>query len=157
MGRPRIPLSEKIEKSIVRIPETGCWIWMKSLNNGGYGHTTFGRENSLLAHRASYEQKYGKIPNGIFALHSCDIKSCVNPDHIFLGTQQDNMTDKVNKNRQANGEKHGRSKLTKEQAIEAKFSNEKASVLANRFNCSAVMIRQIRSGLYWKHLKKSET
>ena len=155
MARPRIPLSEKIEKHTVRIPESGCWIWMKSLNSGGYGNTTLGRNSSILAHRASYEEKYGKIPNGVLALHSCDIKSCVNPDHIFLGTQQDNMTDKVMKNRQANGEKHGMSKLTREQAFEAKFGTEKPSLLAKKFGCSAVMIRQIRSGMYWKHLEKA--
>lgn len=157
MPRPRISISEKIENSSIKIPESGCWIWMKSLNHRGYGKTCLGKGTNLSAHRVAYEEKYGKIPNGLMALHTCDVRSCVNPDHIFLGTQQDNMTDKVNKNRQANGENHGMSKLTKEQAIEAKFSNEKASVLANRFNCAAVTIRQIRSGYIWKHLEKSET
>lgn len=87
-------------------------------------------------------------------MHRCDVKCCVNPDHIFIGTQQENMTDKVTKNRQAKGESHGMSKLTKEQAAEAKFSSAKTSELAKKFNCSAVMIRQIRSGLYWRHLEK---
>lgn len=155
MARPRIPLSEKIESSSVKIPESGCWIWMKSLNHQGYGKTCFGRGATLSAHRVSYEEKYGKIPNGLMALHSCDVRSCVNPDHVFLGTQQDNMTDKVNKKRQANGEKHGRSKLTKEQAFEAKFGTEKAASLSKRFGCSATIIRQIRNGYYWKHLEKT--
>lgn len=155
MARPRIPLSQKIEQSIVRIPESGCWIWMKSVNHRGYGHTCLGRGTHISAHRASYEEKYGPIPNGLMALHSCDVRSCVNPDHIFLGTQQDNMTDKVNKKRQANGEKHGMSKLTKEQAFEAKFGTEKASSLSKRFGCSATIIRQIRNGDYWKHLEKN--
>jgi hypothetical protein len=62
------------------------------------------------------------------------------------------MDDKVCKNRQANGIKHGMSKLTEEQAKEAKFGNVKPTELAKKFNCSATMIRQIRSGLYWKHL-----
>ncbi len=115
---------------------------------------TFGAKTEFLAHRLSYEQKYGKIPEGKFALHQCDIKCCVNPDHIFIGTQQDNMTDKVTKKRQAKGESHGMSKLTKDQAVEAKFSDEKPSVLAKKFKCSAVMIRQIRSGHYWRHLEK---
>ena len=113
---------------------------------------TLGAKTHVSAHRASYELKYGPIPNGMLALHHCDIKCCVNPDHIFLGTQQANMDDKVCKNRQANGIKHGMSKLTEEQAKEAKFGNVKPIELAKKFNCSATIIRQIRSGLYWKHL-----
>ena len=155
MARPQIPLLQKIEQSSIKLPESGCWIWMKSLNHMGYGKTCLGKGSNISAHRASYEEKYGKIPNGLMALHTCDIRCCVNPDHIFLGTQQDNMTDKVLKNRQSNGEKHGMSKLTKEQAFEAKFGTEKSSLLAKKFGCSAVTIRQIRSGMYWKHLEKA--
>jgi len=152
MGRPRIPLSEKIERLSVKIPESGCWIWIGSLNLGGYGKTGLGKGFGISAHRASYEEKFGKIPNGLMALHSCDVKCCVNPDHIFLGTQQDNMDDKVSKNRQANGEKHGMSKLKEEEAKEIKYSKEETNILASRFNCSKVTIRQIRQGLFWKHI-----
>lgn len=154
MARPRIPLSEKIEKNTIRIPESGCWIWMSTLNTGGYGKTGLGRGSHLSAHRVSYEQKFGPIPKDKFALHTCDIKCCVNPDHIFLGTQKENMEDKVRKNRQAKGENHGRHKLTEVQAIEIKSSAKRPIDLAKEFNCSITTIRQIRSGLYWKHLEK---
>lgn len=154
MARPRIPLHRKIEMNSVRIPESGCWIWTGMMSRYGYGRLTLGAKTNLSAHRISYELKNGPIPDGMFALHRCDVKCCVNPDHIFVGTQQENMTDKVTKNRQAKGESHGMSKLTKEQATEAKFSDAKTSDLAKKFNCSAVMIRQIRSGRYWRHLEK---
>lgn len=153
MPRPAIPLSEKIEKHTIRIPETGCWIWMASLNTGGYGKTGLGRGSYLAAHRVSYENKFGPIPKDKFALHTCDIKCCVNPDHIFLGTQKENMADKVKKNRQARGEKHGTHKLTDVQVMRIKSSNEKPIDLAKEFNCSIITIRQIRNGLYWKHLE----
>jgi len=153
MARPRIPLSEKIERNIIRIPESGCWIWMSSLNPGGYGKTGIGRGSCLSAHRVSYEQKFGPIPKDKFALHTCDIKCCVNPDHIFIGNQKENMADKVHKNRQAKGEKHGRHKLTEKQAMEIKFSTNPPIDLAKKFNCSITTIRQIKSGLYWKHLR----
>jgi len=65
------------------------------------------------------------------------------------------MSDKVSKNRQAKGHRHGMSKLTEEQAKEAKFGRARSSELAKKFNCSAVMIRQIRGGLYWKHLENT--
>ena len=152
MARPRIPIHEKIERSIVRIPESGCWIWMKKVNHRGYGMTCLGKGSNLSAHRASYESKYGAIPNGMMALHICDISSCVNPDHIFIGTQQDNLTDKVLKKRQANGQNHGMSKLKEFEAKEIKYSEEKTIKLALRFNCSPVMVRQIRQGKYWKHI-----
>lgn len=154
MARPRIPIKEKLDMNVIKVPESGCWIWMGMISRYGYGRFTFGTKTNFSAHRTSYELKYGKIPDGMLALHHCDVKCCVNPDHIFIGTQQENMTDKVTKNRQAKGESHGMSKLTKEQATEAKFSGAKTSELAKKFNCSAVMIRQIRSGHYWKHLEK---
>ena len=153
MARPRIPIDQKISEKVIKIPESGCWIWIGSITNHGYGTMTLGRNKNISAHRASYELKHGPIPDGMLALHHCDIKCCVNPDHIFLGTQQANMDDKVCKNRQANGVKHGMSKLTEQQAKEAKFGNEKPIELAKRFNCSATIIRQIRNGLYWKHLE----
>lgn len=153
MARPRIPIAQKIENSIVKVPESGCWIWLGSITPQGYGALTFGAKTHLNAHRTSYELKYGPIPKDVMALHHCDVRCCVNPDHIFLGNQQDNMTDKVCKNRQAKGSKHGQAKLTEQQAREAKFGTARPTELAKKFNCSATMIRQIRGGLYWKHLE----
>jgi hypothetical protein len=152
MPRPRIPISKKIETNSIRIPESGCWIWMSTIHESGYGRVCLGKK-PFLAHRASYEEKYGKIPNGLMALHSCDVKSCVNPDHIFVGTQQDNMNDKVRKNRQAKGISHGNAKLTEDQAREIKFSSETSIKLAAKFNYSASMIREIKNGNLWKLLE----
>lgn len=154
MARPRIPLSEKIERNITRIPESGCWIWMSSLNKGGYGRVCAGKK-PFFAHRVSYEQKHGSIPNGMMALHHCDVRCCVNPDHIFIGTQKDNMTDKVRKNRQAKGINHGNAKLTEDQVREIKSSSETSIKLAAKFNYSASMIREIKNGNLWKHLEKA--
>lgn len=153
MPRPRIPLSEKIERNITRIPESGCWIWMSTIEKSGYGRVCSGKK-PFYAHRVSYEQKHGPIPNGMMALHHCDVKCCVNPDHIFVGTQQDNMTDKVRKNRQAKGINHGNAKLTEDQVREIKSSSETSIKLSAKFNYSASMIRAIKNGYIWKHLEK---
>jgi len=152
MPRARVPLCDKIEKNTIRLPESGCWIWMSTIEKSGYGRVCEGKK-PLYAHRVSYEQKYGPIPNGLMALHHCDVRCCVNPDHIFVGTQQDNMTDKVRKNRQAKGCQHGNAKLTEKQAMEAKFGCAKPVDLAAKFGYSAAMIRQIKNGIYWKHLE----
>ena len=154
MPRPRIPLSEKIERNITRIPESGCWIWMSTIEKSGYGRVCSGKK-PFYAHRVSYEQKHGPIPSGMMALHHCDVRCCVNPDHIFVGTQQNNMTDKVSKNRQARGIKHGNAKLTEDQVREIKSSSETSIKLAAKFNYSSSMIRAIKNGYSWKHLEIS--
>ena len=95
--------------------ENGCWIWQGVLRSKNdikrpYGviHFKKGIGGMILAHRYFYEQKYGKIPKGMFACHKCDNPRCVNPDHIFIGTHTDNMRDKVKKGR---GNYHTKLKL----------------------------------------------
>jgi hypothetical protein len=75
-----------------------CWIWLGSYNENGYG--VFHYDKKLkLAHRFSYEFYKGEIPKGLFVCHSCDNTACVNPDHLWLGTQEDNMNDMIAKGR----------------------------------------------------------
>lgn len=86
-----------IEDRCVKIPWSGCWIWEKALSVG-YG--SFRHEGKTYsAHRAAYEQAKGPIPDGLHILHECDIRSCCNPDHLFLGTNQDNINDSMQKGR----------------------------------------------------------
>ena len=103
----RLPLfhSElrRFERKIERVPFCTCWFWVGALGARGYGATA-GYEQ--LAHRASWRFHFGPIPKGMQVLHRCDIPSCVNPLHLFLGTQADNMRDKVSKGRQARGPTH---------------------------------------------------
>ena len=83
---------QKIDKS------GDCWLWTASRNNGGYGLFKLAGKTTT-AHRISYELHVGVIPDGMCVLHTCDVRMCVNPDHLFLGTQTDNMQDKANKGR----------------------------------------------------------
>ena len=89
-----------LERFLSKVEFTGtCWIWRGSNRGKGYGNIWANRL-SKVATRVSWELFKGVIPNGLLVCHTCDNPPCVNPDHLFLGTQQDNMNDKVKKGRQ---------------------------------------------------------
>lgn len=90
-----------------------CWMWRAYKNNQGYG--TFKLHGKMqLAHRVAWELERGPIPGGKIVCHRCDTPACCNPDHLFLGTQDDNMKDALAKGRlpSRNGEGNGRARLT---------------------------------------------
>jgi len=87
---------------ITPVTETGCWLWNGHVGKHGYGTYTIGshpNSRGVTTHRLSWEIHNGVIPDGMFVLHKCDVRSCVNPDHLFLGTHRDNMDDAKRKGR----------------------------------------------------------
>jgi hypothetical protein len=93
-----------------------CWYWTGAQFPFGYGQMGFGkgpdgRYRNILAHRFSWLYHYGEIPEGMSVLHSCDHPACVRPNHLFLGTQNDNLADMREKNRQARGIMKKKAKL----------------------------------------------
>lgn len=95
---PRKDKLAKFESRIERIPESGCWLWTGLLSNVGYGKIGVGTKTEST-HRHSYEMFIGEIPKGMQVLHRCDIRCCVNPNHLYLGTQSDNIRDMYAKGR----------------------------------------------------------
>jgi hypothetical protein len=78
----------------------GCWLWKGSPAAGGYGRAGIGSRKTALAHRVAYEIVKGDVPDGMCVLHHCDVRLCVNPAHLFVGTRGDNARDMAAKGRQ---------------------------------------------------------
>ena len=87
--------------------DAGCWIWTGARNPAGYGGFNV-RRQQRLAHRVAWTMERGAVPDGLCVLHRCDNPPCVNPDHLFLGTQLDNVADMIDKGRVARGDRSGR-------------------------------------------------
>ena len=145
----------KVEKT------ADCWLWRGSLNNMGYpvfylSSNPRSSPNSY-AHRVSYELANGFIPNGRLACHKCDNPRCVNPEHLFLGTQKANMADCKEKGRLRpgvlRGEKNGNSKLNETSVREIRaVVNPNISHLAKQYGVARHQIKSVRLRRTWGHV-----
>lgn len=136
-----------------------CWEWIGSLDTRGYGQF-FICGKLINSHRVSFIINKGKIRENLHVLHSCDNKKCVKPDHLRLGTDEENRLEKIFKRRHSFGEKSGRAKLTTEQVIEirnTKLCGKKKDkltiqMLAEKYNVGKRTICSVRWNETWKHI-----
>jgi len=132
--------------------KTGCTEWQTSFLRNGYGSFSI-KDKTYSAHRISWIINKGEVPKGLCVLHRCDNGSCVNPNHLFLGTNKDNTADMMKKGRSNNnGEKHWKSKLTEKQVrfiLRSKLSQKEKAKMFNvhQTTISYIMIRQT-----WRHV-----
>lgn len=128
------------------------WLWARTKT--GYG--ALRHEGKVVrAHRLTYCQANNLNLSEIelqHIRHKCDNPGCVNPDHLELGSNMDNVKDKMSRGRQPKGSIHSNSRLTEAQVKNVKFSTEKGSTLAKIYGVSQVTISQIRNGLRWRHV-----
>lgn len=148
-------LAFRFEAKYVPVTETGCWLWTSNLNGGGYGLLSFGTPPSRkwrLAHRVAYELHRGQIPEGLDVLHKCDVPSCVNPDHLFVGTDKDNIQDCIRKGRwNRPGRRPGQKKLTDDQIRQIR-SGGSTTRFAKEFGVCLSTIKRVKNGKSFKHI-----
>ena len=159
-------IDQNIQKAIVRMmskveknrgPKGDCWNFTGVKTHFGYGKIKINKKMTMT-HRFSWEiHNSKKIPEGFFALHKCDNPSCINPDHITIGTQKDNMQHRADRNRQnmPNGESHHLSKITSRKILKIYNSELPAKELSKKYNIEISYIYRIKRREVWKHLFKT--
>lgn len=155
-------LLERFWMSVDKRSSDNCWEWTTSKSHG-YGIICEGPAGNCtrhMAHRLSWEIHNGPIPKGLGVLHKCDNPPCVNPDHLFLGTQRDNMYDMMNKGRgfvlpPRHGSNHGMSKLDERKVLAIRDSiadGKKGKDIALDYGVTPTLISYIKNRKIWAHI-----
>lgn len=151
-GYPARPVAEYLWDGVEQ--GEGCWLRHQSPHAFGYSTMVINGRREL-AHRVSYALAYGPFDPNLHCLHRCDTPACIRPDHLFLGTQADNMADMTTKGRRVRGERAGGAKLTTEdvRAIRRRHAQgESQRVLARAYGVHQPQISRIVNGTRWAHL-----
>lgn len=149
----RATVEERFWRKVSPEPNTGCWLWTRA--DDGYGYGVFRVEGKTLkAHRFAFQLAHGRDPfPGLYVCHKCDQPACVNPEHLFEGTQKDNIHDAMFKGRAARGARSGGAHLTEEKVREIRRRSEMGethSQLAKEFCVTISNISAITLGRSWR-------
>jgi hypothetical protein len=142
----------RFEISYMPEPNSGCWLWLGAeQGSNGYGRIK-AEGRTWTAHRYSWAIHRGPIPDGMLVLHRCDNSACVNPNHLFLGTTQDNSDDKLAKCRHPFGSRHGQSKLTEMEVVAIRADSRARRVIADDYGVTEAAIYNIQLRKSWRHV-----
>lgn len=151
----RPPVFRAVEQvlSNYTVSETGCWEWAGTINRDGYGMACYQGER-VRAHRLSLLTHLGLSDSEHLALHKCDNRRCINPHHLYLGTNADNAKDMIDRNRSAvpSGEKSVKAKLTESQAAAILGDSRTHTVIAKSYGIAPSTVSAIKARRHWKHL-----
>lgn len=151
IGAAKSPMRH-FEKYAIPEPNSGCWLWAGHAYSNGYGAITV-HSHQELAHRYSYKVHKGPIPAGMLVMHQCDVRCCVNPDHLVLGTYRDNNRDCISKGRSIRGEKSVHAVLTESDVLLIRASGDTHQVIAEKFGVQRQAVGKIKARLRWAHVR----
>lgn len=151
--RPSRAVRDKLESFSIPVPMCGCRVWLGSLDTIGYGHLRVGGVLQK-AHRVAWSDYSGQpVPEGMHVLHSCDVRSCVEPTHLRLGTHQENMNDKVRRGRQSKGTTSGRNSLNDNKVRRIREEGRSVKYWAVLFGVSERTVQEVVAGKSWRHVQ----
>lgn len=135
-------------------PKTRCWEWNGHKDKKGYGRMSDAQSCEVLVHRISWCEFIGQIPKGMHILYHCDNPKCCNPEHLYVGTNEDNVKDRQARGRSkgAAGEKNTKAKLTENDVLIIRKSTGTHASLGRKYGVSYSTISAIRSGKTWSYL-----
>jgi hypothetical protein len=132
-------------------PNSGCWLWLGTLDKKGYGVLSVGGKKAF-AHRISLKVHGVHMKPSEWALHHCDNPCCVNPEHLYPGSNADNVEDRVRRGRGLAGSRNTNSKLTERQVIEMRSLEETSIIVAAKYGVSTNTVRRVRGRYGWMHI-----
>lgn len=148
---------ERLQKQIDRTDQSGCWLWIGPRTTKGYASTSWqGRFRQV--HRMLWEREHGPVPAGLYVLHHCDVRHCVNPAHLYVGTQTDNMRDMVVRGRKPSrkGERNGRCKVSEDtvRTIRRRYAAGGVSLraLGDEYGLTMSVVHKIVTRQTWAHV-----
>jgi hypothetical protein len=152
-----VPPEDRFWRQVSPEPNTGCWLWAGNVSAAGYGLFSGAWRVTVSAHRMAYRLAVGEIPAGAAVCHHCDTRTCVNPAHLFVGTQGDNIRDCAAKGRLRGG--GGLRRLTPGDALAVRLAlstGVSAGELAQRYGVRRETISKVRTGVTWARSCKLE-
>ena len=148
------PLFERLLAKAFPEPNSGCWLFTCYLNENGYGEISISTSKSRLAHRVSYELHKGPIDVGGYVMHKCNNPCCINPDHLEVGTQADNMAHCVRTGRIARAERMPQTKINQDIADAICASHKSNTDLAQQYSISQALVHGIRRNKLWNRASR---
>lgn len=146
-------MATRFERKYIPEPNSGCWLWIGLLHEGGYGEFRLPcKGRRIRAHVYSYQIHKGKVPPGKFVLHTCDMRPCVNPDHLYAGTKKQNTADAIRRNRFPVGEAHSATKLTEAQVLAIRIDPRVQHRIARDYGVQQMTISNIKRRVTWRHV-----
>jgi hypothetical protein len=137
-------------------PNSGCLLWTGPVNTHGYGRLQY-EGVQITSNRAAWISAHGEIPRGLIVCHKCDVRSCINPNHLWLGTHAENARDRYLKGRSPAGETHGLCQITAQQAMEIFLSPLPQRKIAALYHVSKTHVAAIKLRKRWASIHGAST